>query len=171
MNNFIVAIITSVCIIISVNLMAQNDGINKTIDYKAQPEEYYRTSLSKETYYICREQGTEQAFSGQYDKFYEAGVYYCACCGGDFPLYRSDAKYDSKTGWPSFWQAYDNKSIELKPDNRLISRFFGATTEVVCARCGSHLGHVFDDGPQDKTGKRHCINSLALRFVPEGQRP
>lgn len=142
-----------------------------SFDYKVQPESFYKKYLDSDVYYICRERGTEKAFSGQYDKFNEEGTYYCACCGGDFPLYSSSAKFDSGTGWPSYWQAYNSDNIELKTDGRLISRLFGAETEVVCARCGSHLGHVFNDGPQDKTGKRHCINSLALKFVPKGQHP
>lgn len=143
----------------------------KDFDYKNQPEQFYKDRLSPEVYNICRKQGTERAFSGKYDSFYEKGTYYCACCGGDFPVYSSDAKFNSGTGWPSFWQPYSEQSVEYKADNRLMSYIYGTRTEVVCARCGAHLGHVFDDGPQDKTGKRHCLNSKALYFVPQGQKP
>ncbi|MBA3814003.1 MAG: peptide-methionine (R)-S-oxide reductase MsrB [Alphaproteobacteria bacterium] len=143
---------------------------NQVVDYKNKPDTYYKKNLSPEAYKVCREQGTEKAFSGKYDKFYEKGTYTCACCGGDYPIYNSKAKFDSKTGWPSFWEPIDPSHIELVQDNSLIHQFLGARTEVRCARCGSHLGHVFDDGPPP-TGKRYCMNSVALHFVAEGQTP
>lgn len=138
------------------------------VDYKKKPAEYYKKNLSPEAYKVCRQQGTEKAFSEKYDKFYEKGTYACACCGGDYPLYSSKTKYDSKTGWPSFWEPLDPTHIEYAKDTNIIHQFLGATTEVRCARCGSHIGHVFDDGPPP-TGKRHCLNSVALHFIPEGQ--
>ncbi len=143
---------------------------DKMVDYKTKPDAYWKQYLSPEAYKVCRQQGTEKAYSGKYDKFYEKGIYTCACCGGDYPLYSSKAKFDSKTGWPSFWEPIDPSHIELAKDPSLIHQFLGARTEVRCARCGSHLGHVFDDGPAP-TGKRYCMNSVALHFVPEGQTP
>lgn len=140
------------------------------VDYKDKPDSYYKKNLSSEAYKVCRENGTERAFSGQYDKFFEAGIYTCLCCGGDYPLYSSKAKFDSKTGWPSFWEPIDPSHVQLALDTSLIHQFLGARTEVRCARCGSHLGHVFDDGPTP-TGKRYCMNSIALHFVPEGEIP
>lgn len=139
-------------------------------DYKSQNEEFWKKHLKPEVLNICRLKGTEQAGSGQYDQFYEKGTYFCACCGGDYPLFSSEAKFDSKTGWPSFWQPFNDKSLELREES-LLKRIFGPRTEVLCARCGSHLGHVFDDGPTEHGGKRYCMNSLALHFTKEGQSP
>lgn len=151
--------------------MAMGQSNKGQFDYKNQPDSFYKDKLSEQVYNICRDKSTERAFSGKYDNFYEEGVYYCACCGGDYPLYKSDAKYNSGTGWPSFWEPYNSESIEYREDTSIINRIFGAGTEVVCKRCGSHLGHVFDDGPKDHTSKRHCINSKALIFAPKGQKP
>lgn len=148
-----------------------NTTMAKEFNYKDQSDKFWREHLTPEAYNVCRAQGTEQAFSGKYNDFYEKGIYYCACCGGDHPLYSSEAKYNSGTGWPSYWQPYNDNSVEYKEDTRFFSRIFGARTEVVCKRCGAHLGHVFDDGPKDKTGKRYCMNSVALVFVPDGEQP
>lgn len=142
----------------------------QAVDYKNKPDSYYQKNLPKDIYYICRQKGTEKAFSGKYDKFYEKGTYMCACCGGDYPLFSSNAKFDSKTGWPSFWEPINPSHVTLVKEANVIRQFLGARTEVLCGRCGSHLGHVFDDGPPP-TGKRYCMNSLALAFVPEGQKP
>jgi len=114
--------------------------------------------LTPEQYHILREKGTEPAFSGKYDKHHEHGVYRCAACGLD--LYRSEDKYDSGTGWPSFTAPIAAENVLTRPDNS----FFSHRTEVLCPRCGGHLGHVFDDGPKP-TGKRYCMNSAALQFV------
>ena len=120
--------------------------------------EEWKKTLTPEQYHILREKGTERAFSGKYDKHHEHGVYRCAACGLD--LYRSEEKYDSGTGWPSFTAPIAPENISTRPDNS----FFSQRTEVLCPRCGGHLGHVFDDGPKP-TGKRYCMNSAALQFV------
>ena len=118
----------------------------------------WKKALTPEQYHILREKGTERAFSGKYDMHHEHGVYRCAACGLD--LYRSEEKYDSGTGWPSFTAPIAASNVLTRPDNS----FFSQRTEVLCPRCGGHLGHVFDDGPKP-TGKRYCMNSAALQFV------
>jgi len=120
--------------------------------------EEWKKTLTPEQYHILREKGTERAFTGKYDKHHEHGVYRCAACGLD--LYRSEEKYDSGTGWPSFTAPIAAENVSTRPDHS----FFSQRTEVLCPRCGGHLGHVFDDGPKP-TGKRYCMNSAALQFV------
>lgn len=147
------------------------ESISMKIDYHSQPDSFWKKHLKPEAYNICRLKGTEPAFSGQYDHFYEKGTYYCACCGGDHPLFSSKTKFDSGTGWPSFWQPISPTSVSLHEDRGGLIGSVLPRTEVVCSRCGGHLGHVFSDGPKEHTGLRYCMNSLALIFVPEGQQP
>ena len=122
------------------------------------PEEW-RKLLTPAQYYVLRDHGTEYAFSSPLDKFYDPGTYHCAGC--DLPLFSSDTKYDSRTGWPSFWQPLEN-AVGTRAD---YSIFMMARVEVHCRRCGGHLGHVFDDGPPP-TRKRYCMNGIAMKFVP-----
>ena len=120
-------------------------------------EQEWREQLSPEQYRIVREKGTEPAFSGEYWDCHEQGVYRCACCGAE--LFDSAHKYDSGSGWPSFWQPFDPANIATAED----ASHFMRRTEALCSRCGAHLGHVFPDGPQP-SGLRFCINSASLRL-------
>jgi peptide-methionine (R)-S-oxide reductase len=139
------------------NLLKESDEMTEKI---AKSEAEWKKELSPEQYHVLREAGTERAFTGAYWDNHEKGSYYCAACG--LKLFSSQTKFESGTGWPSFYQPVSEANVEKDVDNSLgVER-----TEVKCRRCGSHLGHVFDDGP-NPTGLRYCMNSLALKFVKE----
>lgn len=122
--------------------------------------EEWKKRLTPAQFHVLREKGTEPSFQNKYNKWKEKGEFRCAGCG--LPLYSSKAKYDSGTGWPSFWEPIEPENVSYKEDREL----FSTRVEVLCSRCGGHLGHVFDDGPPP-TGKRYCMNSVALEFVPD----
>jgi peptide-methionine (R)-S-oxide reductase len=125
-------------------------------------EEEWRSELTPEQFHVLREKGTERAFTGELNDMKEPGMYRCAGCGAE--VFASDAKFESGTGWPSFFKPAEEGAVESEEDNSFLMR----RTEVLCSRCGGHLGHVFEDGP-NPTGLRYCINSCALEFEPESR--
>lgn len=132
----------------------------QTCDFEiCRSEAEWRARLSQDEYLVLREEGTEQPYTSPLNEETRPGTYHCRGC--DLPVYGADAKYDSETGWPSFFESLPN-AVRTKEDRRFI---FQVRTEVHCRRCGGHLGHIFDDGPEP-TGKRHCLNGLSLSFVP-----
>ena len=124
-------------------------------------EDEWRNELTPEQYHVCRQKGTEPAFTGKYYAEKEAGTYKCSCCGNE--LFDSGTKFESGTGWPSFFQPIGEEKVETEDDLNYGMR----RTEVMCGSCGAHLGHVFPDGPRP-TGLRYCMNGVALEFEPKG---
>ena len=120
--------------------------------------------LTQEELYVLKDKGTERPFSGEFDTFFEDGVYKCKNCKAE--LFKSDSKYDAGCGWPSFFEAVNEEAIIYKEDNSIFGR---PRPEILCANCEGHLGHVFEDGPKDKTGLRYCVNSISLDFDSENK--
>ncbi|MHB0756075.1 peptide-methionine (R)-S-oxide reductase MsrB [Polaribacter sp. M15] len=140
---------------------AQNSSKEKKKTYKVQKTEAeWKKILSPMAYYVLREAGTERAFTSPLNKEKKAGIFVCAAC--ETPLYKSKHKYDSGSGWPSF-----DRAIKGNVEKDVDYKIGYARTELKCNTCGGHLGHSFDDGPSKTTGKRHCINGVALKFIPE----
>ena len=129
----------------------------------SKTDEEWKKTLTPEQYRVLRQKGTERAFTGEYADCHDPGTYVCAGCGN--PLFSSETKFESGTGWPSFYAPLSQESVATETDRG----FFMTRTEVLCAKCGGHLGHVFDDGPRP-TGQRYCMNSAALKLEKEPNR-
>jgi len=141
-----------------IKIYSAEKGTDVMSEEVVKTKEEWKKILTPEQFHVLREKGTERPFTGKYATSHEHGVYRCAGCGLD--LYRSEDKYESGTGWPSFTKPIAPENIKTETDRS----FFATRTEVLCRRCGGHLGHVFDDGPKP-TGLRYCMNSAALQFV------
>jgi peptide-methionine (R)-S-oxide reductase len=139
--------------------LTNHKEINDKFSFELQKSDSeWQNTLSAEEYYILRQKGTERPFTSALEENYDGGLYTCAACGNE--LFTSDAKFNSGCGWPSFFEALDPNKIVTKTD----TSHGMVRTEIMCAKCGGHLGHVFDDGPKDKTGLRYCVNGGSLKF-------
>ncbi|MEG9328211.1 peptide-methionine (R)-S-oxide reductase [Salinimicrobium catena] len=159
MKNYLLLIL--LVLAVSCNGNAQRDQEEKYPLTKSEAE--WKAELSPQEFQVLRKKGTEPAFSSELNDIEEPGTFVCAACGN--ALYRTENKFDSGTGWPSFDRPIDEDSVDYRPDK--INGY--SATEVVCANCGGHLGHVFNDGPKETTGKRHCINGVAMDFIPDNE--
>ena len=157
-RNFIITGLTALAGIFVATKANTKDKKSKRTDRVIKTEEEWKKQLTKEQFYVTRKKGTERAFSGVYWDNHEKGIYNCICC--DLPLFTSETKFESGTGWPSFYQSISKENV-----TEIVDRTLGMVRiEVECARCDAHLGHVFDDGPKP-TGLRYCMNSASLKFV------
>ena len=154
---FIIYVCFLFCTIVLAEKQEKSRGVKKMEENLPKTEEEWKKILSTDAYQVLRKKGTERAFTGKYHDNKEKGVYICAGCGQE--LFSSDTKFDSGTGWPSFFEPISSQNVGTETDKS----FFMTRTEVHCSRCGGHLGHVFSDGPKP-TGLRYCINSVSLGF-------
>lgn len=139
--------------------MEENKGNKLTLS-----EQEWKAKLTEEEFHVLRNSGTERAFTGEFEKHYEKGIYVCAGCKN--PLFKSETKYDSGSGWPAFYDSIDKSKVrEIRDKSAGMIR-----VEVRCAKCDGHLGHVFEDGPRDKTGMRYCVNSISLDFEKDTEK-
>lgn len=154
-------LISAACNSIGIRIATAGDRAGERIEKISKPDEDWKKELSAQQYDVLREEGTERPFTSSLLDEHRTGMFVCAGCG--LPLFKSETKYDSGTGWPSFFRAIEGH-VETKTDHKLVS----PRTEYHCARCGGHQGHVFKDGP-DPTGLRYCNNGVSLKFVPAGE--